>query len=249
MVFGNIMSIHEILDYSMFSCDAVHPRETTVITKGSACSFRTTNRFGQSIYTFSWHIPKENHRFWGLYSTFYIGISKCGTHGIFRKINRYNGMGHLFGSQYPKRIRDKLRTIVRNPYDRLVSAYYFMIRGGFNNNPAYLKVASDYKNFADWVLNGLDPKYFNVEGILLDKSWTEAFLPQTFWLLDEEGEMVLDKKNIGRFENLVEDVQRLLNINLDTHENKSKDRHEDWKIYYTNIKVRKKVEKHIQRRF
>jgi len=236
--------------YTYFAIKTVSLKDTKVISWGSPCAFRSADRYREDIYSFSWRIPKVESPFWDQFDTFFFAIPKTGSHGLGKKINRYNFMGHLFGCQYPERIRHKLRTIVRNPYDRLVSAYYFMIRGGFNNNPYYLKVKEDYRDFADWVLNGLNPEYFEIEGRLdANRLWTEAFLPQSEWLLDEIGELVLDEEYIGKYENLVKDAKQLLNINLNTHLNKSNDRCEDWRIYFTNRKVREKVEKLYKKDF
>jgi hypothetical protein len=235
------MSIVEFGDF--FGQYTPRKSNLVVITRGSCCSFRTVDRYGQNSFIFSWYIPTKNDDFWNHFDTFFIAIPKTGTDGICKKINRYNTMGHLFGSQYPEKIRHKLRTIVRNPYDRLVSAYYFMIRGGFNNNPYYLKIRDEYKDFADWVLHGLHLNNLNPTKRLDDDIWTEAFLPQSNWLLNDKGDMVLDMKYIGRFENLKEDVKQLLYIDLDTHLNKSDKKCDDWRIYYTNLNVRKKIEK------
>ena len=75
------------------------------------------------------------------------------------------------------------------------------------------------------------------------KAWTEAFLPQSLWLLDDNGHLIVNKQNIGRFEHLQVDVQKLFNFDLDIHVNISHKRNKDWTFYYTNKEVRDKVEK------
>lgn len=227
----------------------------------SAAAFRFSSRYGETRYIFSYQIPGDNDAFWDNHDGIYlIEIPKTASHSIHQYFDPKYSFGHIYGLDYPTRIRSKLRTIVRNPYDRLVSAYYFMIRGGFNNNPEYLQIKNDYKNFQDWVSRGLSRTVLQVGQVTVDtikadqkllendmghliiyNGWREAFLPQTYWLLDEHGCLLIDKANIGKFENIKEDAKNLLGINLELHLNKSDDRDEDWRSYYTNSKVRDKV--------
>ena len=51
-------------------------------------------------------------------------------------------------------------TIVRNPFDRLYSAYNFLKKGGMNHHDslAFKTHLLKFNNFEDFVLNGLDNK-------------------------------------------------------------------------------------------
>jgi hypothetical protein len=216
------------------------------IRGGSFAAFRYMSRYDDGTFSFAAEIPEDASPFWDKFEKYVIMIPKTATISIQQYINPKCDFGHLYGREFPVRIRDKLLTIVRNPYDRLVSAYFFMIRGGFNQNPEYLRIKTDYTDFGDWVLRGLKKPLFDQVGF---NGWREAFLPQTFWLLDHNQELVIDMKNIGRYENLVEDVKRLMGISLQLHCNKSADRDPDWKSYYQNRAVREKVYSFYQKDF
>jgi len=122
-----------------------------------------------------------------------------------------------------------------------------MIRGGFYNNVQYSVIKDNYPDFKDWVLYGLTQNLLSHDKI----SWEEPFYPQTDWLLEdrESDQLILDESQIGRFENLKADVKRLLDIDLTQHTNVSTKRNKDWRVYFTNRKVRRKVEKLYQKDF
>jgi hypothetical protein len=86
-------------------------------------------------------------------------------------------------------------TIVRNPWDRVVSQYHYRMRVG-KNDLASRKVA-----FGDWVrlvFRELDPRYRN-EPLM--------FVPQWDWTVDGGGKPLLDF--VGRFENLEGDFAHI----------------------------------------
>ena len=95
---------------------------------------------------------------------------------------------------------------VRNPYDRLFSAYAFLKEGGINNQDlefsnSYLQ---EYTSFDEFVLKGLDK-----EEIM---NWVH-FKPQYTFVCDENDNIVMDF--IGKMENLKADfntVCKHLNI-------------------------------------
>jgi len=57
--------------------------------------------------------------------------------------------GHVYTRYYPEKYRHKIKLIVRNPYDRAVSAYFFMKKGGFNNNSQYLQLVGVHETSED----------------------------------------------------------------------------------------------------
>lgn len=123
-------------------------------------------------------------------------------------------------------------TFVRNPWDRLVSAYHFLKAGGFNE--ADKKWAEDnlaeYKDFDSFVNGWLSPERIQSPNSILH------FLPQFKFVCLRDNLPMVDF--IGHFENLEEDVsyigkrigackQNLLFIN------KTRARRDDYRSYYT----------------
>jgi hypothetical protein len=92
-------------------------------------------------------------------------------------------------------------TIVRNPWDRLLSAYLFLKNGGFNkfdNDWAQSNLAQ-YRNFREFVID-----WVNIENC---RSWVH-FIPQNEFLR-VGGKVQIDF--VGRFESLEEDFQKICN--------------------------------------
>ena len=94
-------------------------------------------------------------------------------------------------------------TIVRNPWDRLYSAYIFMMNGGINQHDqiAFNLHLSSIKSFEDFVMKWLDED--NLKHII-------HFYPQSWFLKDSSEKVELDF--IGRFECLSSDFSEIANI-------------------------------------
>lgn len=210
---------------------------------------RSTSRPAFNVYNpfikkwsfkFEITIPSEKCKYWDNASVFFIGIPKTGTRSITYSIpNKWwikYDYCHMYGKHYPTHIREKLKTIVRNPYDRLVSAYFFITRGGFFNNREFRKIKTSFSSFDDWVLNGLSTDQLHCA--TSSAVWEPLHL-QADWILDDNNRLVLPQKNIGRFETIEEDSKRLFGINdlakLNCSERKP------WQEYYHNPKVANKV--------
>ena len=117
-------------------------------------------------------------------------------------------------------------TIVRNPWDRLVSAYHFLQKGGFEkaDKDWFDKELSAYKDFDDFVKNWL-----NKENIW---KW-HHFRPQYHYMLDDNRKVKLDF--IGFIENMDEDfeyIRKKLGVES-TIKKLNKSDHKDYKDYYT----------------
>ncbi len=133
-------------------------------------------------------------------------------------------------------------TFVRNPWDRLVSAYNFLKKGGFNENDKgwAQKNLSNYKDFESFVKEGLMRKSIF--------SW-KLFNPQYKYICSEDGMPMVDF--IGYFEDLDNDfsyVQKKLGIASSSklvQFNRSKKKGKDYKEYYTE--ETKKIVEHIYR--
>jgi len=89
---------------------------------------------------------------------------------------------------------------VRNPFDRLYSTYMFLKQGGMNchDKRAFAYRLSKFKDFEDFVLNGLDKKIiFEITHLI----------PQYDYICDLMGNVLVDF--VGRFENLEDDIKLL----------------------------------------
>jgi len=102
---------------------------------------------------------------------------------------------------------------VRNPYDRLYSSYKFLQKGGINQHDknAFSMYIEKYKNFEDFVINGLDVQMIYE---------ITHLVPQSKFICDKNRKILVDF--IGKFENLENDVLSLSkkmkkNISLEHH--------------------------------
>lgn len=117
-------------------------------------------------------------------------------------------------------------TIVRNPWDRLYSAYKFMMNGGINQHDenAFKLHLSSINSFEEFVMNWLSED--NLKHII-------HFYPQSWFLKNNSGNIELDF--IGRFEHLSSDFTEIAKkIGVDSklkHLNKGKNG--SYKTVYT----------------
>lgn len=89
--------------------------------------------------------------------------------------------------------------IVRNPWDRVYSAYNFLSKGGLEESDTgdFVKYIAPYADFNDFVKYGLE------------KASKEQlhFLSQLFWITNEKGKVVVDR--ILRYESLDSSLKQL----------------------------------------
>jgi len=142
--------------------------------------------------------------------------------------------GHMKAFTYqlvfPKRVYDSYYkfAFVRNPWDRLASAYLFMKGGGAHEKDRLWseRVLSRYADFEDFMKNGLQ------EDEIL--AWPH-FRPQVHFLRGQNGRIELDY--IGRFENLLEDFNHVRDhLGLSGELlflNKTKIKREPYQTYYS----------------
>ena len=98
---------------------------------------------------------------------------------------------------------------VRNPYDRLFSAYTFLKKGGINDQDLAFsqKHLEEYLTFEDFVLRALEKKEI--------MEWVH-FKPQYTFVCDDSDKMVMDF--VGKMESINEDFKYLckqININVE----------------------------------
>ena len=137
--------------------------------------------------------------------TIFIHIPKTAGTSLVNAIYNINPEGHKSVLFLKEIFEDDLSSFfkfcfVRNPYDRLFSSYMFLKKGGVNIHDinAYNKYLCCYKDFEDFVLNGISEEL--TREII-------HFTPQTYFICDNTGSIIVDF--IGRFESLEKDVEKL----------------------------------------
>ena len=141
------------------------------------------------------------------YKTIFIHIPKTGGNSIYKALFSKESNGHIRWSQYQKKNRKKFQeffkfAVVRNPWDRLVSAFFYLKKGGMNSLDK--KWAEDniqeYKTFDEFV-----KRWINQKNIF---SYAH-FKPQSYWICDENNKIMVDF--IARIETIDEDFLFLSN--------------------------------------
>lgn len=97
----------------------------------------------------------------------------------------------------PRKFREYFKfAFVRNPWDRLLSAYIFLKKGGLNQMDRAWAEAnlSQFETFEEFVT-----EWVNEENIW---SWVH-FTPQHYFICDDQGNIKMDF--VGRMENIQED--------------------------------------------
>jgi hypothetical protein len=158
----------------------------------------------------------------------FVHIPKCAGVSVCQSLFGDLGAGHYPLTTFQKVFGETIYneyfkfTFVRNPWDRLLSAYRFLKQGGFNSADRcwaeqHLSAYRDFGTFVrDWV---------TIDNV---RSWVH-FRPQTDFLLAPNGAPGIDF--IGRIENLEHDFQqicirlgiqkRLQTFNIDNREKPS----------------------------
>jgi Sulfotransferase family len=165
----------------------------------------------------------------------FVHIPKCAGSAVCKSLFSELAIGHTDLHRYqimfpPGEFRDFFKfTFVRNPYDRLVSAFFFLKQGGMNKNDKEWadENLADYSDFDTFV-----KKWVNRRNI-----WSHFhFIPQSYYICLEKNRPAMDF--IGYFENLPGDFQfisRKLNMNAKLLEaNRNTSRINDYREYYTD---------------
>jgi len=133
------------------------------------------------------HIPKT------------AGISLC--KGLFS----VDAVGHMPMRYYQVALgREKYSSyfkfsIVRNPWDRVYSAYRYLLKGGLSvQDVAWRDVLGKYSDFNDFIMKWLDEDNIRL---------SLHFMPQNHFIKNSQG--LIDLDYLGRFENLVQDFDVL----------------------------------------
>lgn len=185
----------------------------------------------------------------------YIEIPKTGSRSLVDALNQkltnnpsVPFFGHMYGRHFPEYLRGELKTVVRNPYDRLVSSYNFMKGGGFNANGKYLDLSAQFPNFYEFVLEFLNESHMRFGSTIDDFStrwrasmWREIFVRQSEWLVDDAGAFIIKNSNMARFEYFDSEACRVFGVNNVRMLNSSQGVR-PYQEYYARNDVREKVQ-------
>lgn len=175
-------------------------------------SFRDTIKKYQEYQGFEKLRNQEGHVYqrFEMTKSIFIHIPKAGGISIIQSLygEQAGGFGHptyqrflkLYGK---KRFKAYYKfTFIRNPWDRLYSAYGFLKKGGMNHQDEQFskQVLAEVETFEDFVMHWLTPERVN--------SWVH-FLPQYTFITNEKGDLIVDF--VGRFENFENDFDTISN--------------------------------------
>ena len=134
------------------------------------------------------------------YKTIFIHIPKTGGSSISDALFSQSSR-HVPWFEYYKYNEMKFNqffkfAIVRNPWDRLVSSFFYLKNGGMNKMDSdwALENLSKYYNFEDFVKGWVNKKNIN--------SWVH-FKPQKYWICNENNKIMIDY--LGRLETISKD--------------------------------------------
>lgn len=161
----------------------------------------------------------------------FVHIPKCAGISINKALFNSIGGGHTTLDQYlnvfpPSEFNQYFKfTIVRNPWDRVVSAYSFLKQGGLNDwdRNFYDKEISKYGSFKDFIEGWLTPD--NIMKF-------HHFRPQKHYILDKYQKVSVDF--IGYLELIDEDFKYIankLNISAELKKQNTAKR-DDYRAYY-----------------
>lgn len=170
----------------------------------------------------------------------FFHIPKCAGTSIASAVFGYDKVSHRDAKKYQQIFSEQdfnayfKFTVVRNPYDRLISAYTYLKNGGGTTGDQNwaIKHLSHYENFEDFVFSGLNkPHIINYH----------HFRPQYKYIcLPGKTEPVVDY--IGKLENLAE-VESVLSEKLNLSElginKKNTSKRGDYKSYYSPESIKR----------
>jgi len=159
------------------------------------------------------HIPKTGGT--SIIHALKLNSSSVKKHG---KSTKYIG-GHSTLREYTP----NTFTVVRNPFDRLVSSFCY----AKTKNNFYYKKHPYYEYIADCDFEAFVRILSAVEGFF-------QLRPQSDYICDNKNNLLVD--HVLKYENLQEDFNKFWDIKL-PHLNKS-DRDKDWKKYYNKNTIK-----------
>ena len=157
-------------------------------------------------------IPNKNSSFVFynhlLFNEIFIHIPKSAGLSISKAFYGNLGAGHKSLSDYIREVGGNISSyfsfsIVRNPWDRFVSAFHFLKNGGLDNAHDFL--------WQEKLLPYQSPKEL-LSSTIMAEAFTNClhFMPQKKLLVDLRGDLGVDY--LGYFETLNEDIQNVANL-------------------------------------
>lgn len=171
------------------------------------------------------------------YKCIFIHIPKTAGLSVSKTLFGNYGSCHLEYDWFVKRFTQRTVnnyykfTFVRNPWDRLCSAYFFLKKGGINENDAAFaeKYLSGINSFEAFVIDWLDEEKINLYYHLM---------PQYSFITSSKNRNEIKVDFLGRYENLEEDFRIITEkIGLNNTQllkiNTTKKKEKDYRELYT----------------
>lgn len=167
----------------------------------------------------------------------FVHIPKCAGVSVARSIFGNLAGGHASLNEYvntfePKCISSYFKfTIVRNPWDRLVSAFHYLKRGAFDEESRdwARRELGQFSRFDEFVEGWLNK----------DNIWKwPHFRPQYHYIVEKRNRVQMDF--VGLFENIDEDfryITRRLGVDCRLDE-ANRGKHDDYRNYYSEETMR-----------
>lgn len=171
---------------------------------------------------------------WRQEDLLFIHIPKVAGSSIEKMLYKSKGkVGHIKAKKLlgedPERFATSLSfAFVRNPYDRLVSAYFYLTAGGRNSFDSAWATThlSQYSSFEEFVLALETPDF--CKQIF---AW-QHFTPQYEFICDDKLNILVDY--LGRFEQINVDILPLQNyFNLPDLPWENRSKHQNYRSYFT----------------
>jgi chondroitin 4-sulfotransferase 11 len=223
----------KILNKLLWAC--MSPSERAVLLNLFPLERRSDLRRLFSGMTLDYPKSFDNHK------CIFIHIPKNAGTSVRSNLKLDSNLGHQPLSWYENLDNDKYKSyfkfcFVRNPWDRLVSAYFYLKekQSSRRSSIAARDLTNHFQSFDDFVIH-----WINDENIYKEK----VFFPQHYFMKNQMG--ILSMDFVGRVENINSDIETIMNAigmsNQSKLSNINKSKRDSYKNYYS-IKSRKIVE-------